>query len=137
VEDSVALRADFDTAANRLLWALRADNSVSAFALMADDVRIMPPHEPVLKGKAAVRAWYEQLVTQLRTSSLTISDREVTIAGDYATEISTYVWVLAPVAGGQAITEKGTYMQLWHRGPGGQWLMRRELWNSTSPPAAP
>jgi ketosteroid isomerase-like protein len=136
-EDGAALRAGFDTAATRLLAGLRADNADSVLTLMADEVMIMPPNEPVLKGKAAVAAWYQQLLTQVRTSSLTISDREVTIGGDYATDISSFEWVLAPVAGGEPITERGTYMQLWHRGPGGQWLMSRELWNSLAPLPTP
>ena len=57
----------------------------------------MPPHEPVLKGKAAVRTWYDQFLTQLRTSSLTIVDREVLIGGEWATEIATFEWGLVPV----------------------------------------
>jgi ketosteroid isomerase-like protein len=32
-------------------------------ALMADDVVLMPPNEAVLKGKAAVRAWYDRFLT--------------------------------------------------------------------------
>jgi ketosteroid isomerase-like protein len=134
-EDTRAARAGFDSAAARLLTALRADNADSVLALMADDIVLMPPHEPVLKGKAAVAAWYQQLLTQARTSSLTISDREVTMGGEYATDISGFEWVLAPLAGGEPITERGTYVQLWHRAPGGQWLMSRELWNSTTPAA--
>jgi hypothetical protein len=43
----------------------------------------------------------------------------------------------APLAGGELITERGTYMQLWHRETEGQWLMSRELWNSTTPVAGP
>jgi ketosteroid isomerase-like protein len=75
-------------------------------ALMADDVVLMPPNEPVLKGKPAVRAWYDQFLTQLRTSGLTISDREVVIGGEWATEIA------------------------------GRWVFSRELWNSAAPPAS-
>ena len=68
-----ALRAGVDSAANRLLSALRSDSPDSLIALMADDVVIMPPNEPVLNGKAAVRTWYEQFVKQMRTSSLEIT----------------------------------------------------------------
>jgi ketosteroid isomerase-like protein len=60
-------------------------------ALMADDVVLMP-NEAVLKGKPAVRAWYDRLVAQLRTASLTITDREVLIGGDWATELAAFEW---------------------------------------------
>jgi ketosteroid isomerase-like protein len=106
-------------------------------ALMADDVVLMPPNEPVLRGKTAVRAWYDQLLTQLRTSSLTITDREVLIGGEWATELAAFEWTLVPVAGGPAVIDRGSYVQVWHREPDGRWLFSRELWNSTAPPVAP
>jgi len=135
--DRVALQAEVDSVANRLLTALRTNASDSLMDLMADDVVLMPPNEPVLKGKAAVRAWYGQFLTQLRTSGLTISDREVLIGGEWATEIAAFEWTLVPVAGGPAVIDRGSYMQLWHRQPDGRWLFSRELWNSAAPAAPP
>ena len=132
--DRTVLRAGVDSAANRLLDALRANASDSLMVLMAEDVVLMPPNEPVLMGKAAVRAWYDQFLTQLRTSSLTIADREVLIGGEWATEIATFEWALEPVGGGQAVVDRGSYMQVWHREPDGRWLFVREIWNSTTPP---
>jgi ketosteroid isomerase-like protein len=133
--DRVALRAGVDSAADRLLAALRADASDSLMALMADDVVLMPPDEAALKGKAAVRAWYDQLLTQFRTSSLTITDREVLLGGEWATELAAFEWTLVPVAGGPAVIDRGSYVQVWRRGADGRWLFSRELWNSTAPPA--
>ena len=132
--DRVVLRAGVDSAADRLLAALRADALDSLMALMADDVVLMPPNEAVLKGKAAVRAWYDQLLTQFRTSSLTITDREVLIGGEWATELAAFEWTLVPVAGGPAVIDRGSYVQVWRRGADGRWLFSRELWNSTAPP---
>jgi len=100
---------------------------------MADDAVIMPPNEPALKGKAAIRAWYEQFVAQMHTSSLNITDREVLIGGDYATEIAAFEWALLPVAGGSPGIDRGSYIQVWRRQPDGRWLFSREVWNSTTP----
>ncbi len=135
--DRAALEAGVDSAADRLLTALRTNASDSLMALMADDVMLMPPNEPALKGKAAVRAWYDQFLTQLRTTGLTISDREVLIGGEWATEIAAFEWTLVPVAGGPAVIDRGSYMQLWHRQPDGRWFFSRELWNSAAPAAPP
>jgi ketosteroid isomerase-like protein len=132
--DRATLQAGVDSAASRLLTALRTNASDSLMVLMADDVVLMPPNEAVLKGKAAVRAWYDQFLTQLRTSNLTISDREVLIGGEWATELAAFEWTLEPVAGGLAVTDRGSYVQVWHRQPDGRWLFARELWNSTTPP---
>jgi len=132
--DLTAFRAGVDSAANRLLAALRANASDSLMALMAEDVVLMPPNEPVLKGKAAVRSWYDQFLTQLRTSSLTTTDREVLIGGEWATELATFEWRLVPVAGGSPVVDRGSYVQVWHHEPDGQWLFTREIWNSTTLP---
>ena len=131
-----ALRAGVDSVSDRLLTALRTNASDSLLVLMADDVVVMPPNEPVLKGKAAVRDWYNQLLTQLRTSNLAITEREVIIGDGWATELASFEWSLAPVAGGPAVTDRGNYVQVWHREPNGRWLFARELWNSTTPAVA-
>jgi ketosteroid isomerase-like protein len=104
---------------------------------MADDVVVMPPNETVLRGKAAVRAWYQQFLTQWRTSSLTVTDREVLIGGAWATEVAGFEWTLAPVAGGPPVIDRGSYIQVWHREPDGRWLFSREVWNSKSAPPKP
>lgn len=131
---SAALRVGVDSAANKLLAALRSNAPDSLLALMADDVVLMPPNESVLRGKAAVRAWYERFLTQMRTSSLTITDREVLIGGDWATEVAAFEWTLVPVAGGPSVVDRGSYMQVWHREPDGRWFFNREVWNSSPPP---
>ena len=134
--DTTERRAGIDSAADRLLTALRANDADSFMVLLTDDVVLMPPNEPRLKGKAAVRAWYDQFLTQLHTSHLTITDREVLIGGEWATELASFEWVLAPVGGGAAVTDRGSYVQVWHHEPDGRWLFAREIWNSTTQPAS-
>ena len=129
-------RADIDSAANRLLAALRTDSPDSLLALMTEDVVIMPPNEPILRGKPAVRDWYGKFVGMMRTTGLTVANRELLIGGDYASEIATFEWGLVSREGGPAITDRGSYIQIWQRQPDGRWLFSREVWNSTAPPGA-
>lgn len=131
------MHAAVESASNRLLNALRQNNSDSLLALMTDSVVIMPPNEAILKGKPAVKAWYDGLLTQVRTTELTVSDRELLIGGNWATEISGFEWKLAPVGAGAPIVDRGNYVQVWHHEPDGRWLFSRELWNSSIPPAPP
>lgn len=127
------LQASLDSAADRALMALRSDEPDSLLALLSDDVIIMPPNEPVLRGKTAVRSWYEQFLTRFRTTSLTIADREVFLGEDWAAEVARYEWTLEPVAGGPSVIDRGSYMQIWRREADGRWLFSREVWNSTTP----
>lgn len=132
-DQTEVLRASVDRAAGALLAALRSDSPDSLLALMADDVVIMPPNEAILRGKPAVRAWYEQFVKQMRTASLDITNRELFIGGDYATEVAQFVWTLVPVGGGAQVVDRGSYVQLWRRQSDGHWVFSREVWNSTTP----
>ncbi len=132
-DQSDVVKARVDSAANRLLAALRNDSPDSLLALMADDVTIMPPNEPILRGKPAVRTWYGQFVRQMRTTSLDIANRELFVGGDYATEVAQFVWTLVPVGGGPQVVDRGSYLQVWRRQPDGRWVFSREVWNSTIP----
>ena len=126
--------AAVDSASTRLFAALRADNADSLLALMQDDVILMPPNEAVLTGKPAVRTWYDAFVKQMHTTSLTTSNREVLVGGDYATEVAHFEWSLKSVEGGPPVVDRGSYMQVWHRQPDGRWLFSREVWNSMAAP---
>jgi ketosteroid isomerase-like protein len=132
----VQKRAAFDAANTTFHDALRNNNPDSLFIYVADDVWLMPPGEPVVRGKNAMREWYSGFLSQYRTSSLTFSNREVFVGDDWAVEVGTFDWGLAPVAGGDAIVDHGNYMQVWKALPDGQWRFAREIWNSAAPPAA-
>ena len=72
-------RQAIDAGHERFLAAMRANDPTALLRELTDDVRFMPPNQSPLQGKAAVRTWYDQFVGQMRTSSLTITDREVLI----------------------------------------------------------
>jgi hypothetical protein len=132
--DTTAVKAGVDSAATRLLTALRTDSPDSLLILMAEDVIIMPPNEHVLNGKAAVDKWYRDFVGQMHTMSLDVTNRELFVEGNYATEVAQFQWALASDAGGPKVVDHGSYIQLWHRQPDGRWMFSREVWNNMAPP---
>lgn len=135
--DRAALQAGVDSAAGRLLTALRTDAPDSLAGLLADDVVLLPRNEAALRDKTRVRAWDDRFLTQFRTATPTVTDREVLIGGEWATELAAFEWALVPVAGGRAVIDRGSYAQVRHREPDGRWLFSRESWNTTAPPAVP
>lgn len=98
---------------------------------------MMPPGEPPLRGKAAMRAWYDAFLSQYRTSSFVLADREVIVGESWAVVIGAYEWALEPRAEGDHFVDRGHYVQVWRHESDGRWLFVRELWNSTVPPATP
>ena len=130
-------RAAMEAASAAFHQALIANDSDKLFPFVAEDVVMMPPGEAVIRGKAGMREWYTRFLSQFRTSSMTLTDREVLVGEGWAVEVGAYEWGLAPVGGGAPLTDRGHYMQVWKAQADGQWRFAREIWNSSAPPAAP
>ena len=134
---SSAATADVERATAAFHQALRTNDAETFLSFVADDVVMMPPGEAPVRGKDALRAWYAAFLSQYRTSSLTLGDREVFVGEEFAVEIGSFEWGLIPAAGGSPVLDRGHYMQVWKRQPGGQWRFEREIWNSATPASAP
>jgi ketosteroid isomerase-like protein len=130
-------RSAFETATTAFHHALRTNDADALFARVADDVLMMPPGEPAVHGKNAMRDWYTGFLSQYRTSSLTLSNREVFVSEGWAVELGAYEWGLTPAAGGDPVLDRGNYMQVWKSHPDGQWRFEREIWNSSAPASPP
>ena len=131
-----APRAAVEAATAAFHQALRTNDAGALFAYVADDVVMMPPGEAPVRGKAAMRAWYAGFLSQFRTSSLTLTNREVIVGDGWAVEAGAFEWGLAPAAGGETTVDRGHYMQVWKAQPDGQWRFAREIWNGSAPEGA-
>jgi uncharacterized protein (TIGR02246 family) len=134
---SSAERAEVERAATAFHQALRTNDTDAFMSYVADDVVLMPPGEAAVRGKAALHAWYASFLSQYRTSSLTLSGREVFVGEGFAVEMGTFEWGLTPAAGGAPVLDRGNYMQVWKRRSDGNWRFEREIWNSSAPTADP
>src|SRR3954465_11915747 len=124
-----SLRADFEKATAAFDQALKTNDSEGLFVYVAEDVVMMPPNEAPIRGKPAMQAWYRTFLSAFRTTTLILTDREVTVSDSWATELGQYEWGLQPTAGGDPVVDKGNYMQIWKRGLDGSWRFFREIWN--------
>ncbi len=134
---STATTADVERATAAFHEALRTNDAETFLSFVADDVVMMPPGEAPVRGKDGLRAWYAAFLSQYRTSSLTLGDREVTVGEGFAVEIGSFEWGLIPAAGGTPVLDRGHYMQVWKRQPDGQWRFQREIWNSSASTPSP
>jgi uncharacterized protein (TIGR02246 family) len=134
---TATIRRSVEAATAAFHQALRTNDADTFLSYVAEDVVMMPPGEAVVRGKSALRTWYEGFLSRYRTSSLTLSDREVFVGEGWAVELGTYEWGLTPVDGGDSSVDRGNYMQVWKPQPDGRWQFAREIWNSSVPPASP
>ena len=122
-----------DAGHERFLAAMRANDPAALLAELADDVTFMPPNQEPLRGKAAVRSWYEGVLVQTTTVAVAVSPREVVVAGDWGIESGSYEWTLKPKAGGATFMARGSLIAIWRQDPAGTWKVHRDIWNSSDP----
>lgn len=124
----IKLRVDFAAAFN-------AKDAAKVASFYADDAVLMPPNQPIVKGRASIEAdckhAFEQGVTNLQVRPM-----EVVIAGTHAFEAGTTsvtVQGSQSSGAGSSITESGKYVVIYKK-VGSDWKIAYDVWNSDQPP---
>lgn len=101
----------------------------SVASLFAIDARQMGPNTEPLEGRAAIRAFWEQ-VAGLGNWTFTLDTREVTAYGPLAVERGTYTLHFEPgseaLPGMAASADTGNYLVQWRR-EDGRWLIVNDI----------
>lgn len=118
------------------LAAMKANSAEALGQFIAVDAVFMPPNSQLLAGRQAVMDWFAGVVKQARTVAIEIPQREVTVTGEFGIERGSFIWKLAPTAGGSQIEERGNFLAVWQRLPDGSWKAKYDIWNSTLPGSA-
>jgi ketosteroid isomerase-like protein len=92
-------------------------------ACYIDDATLLPPGAPVIKGRAAIRQFWETAVAALGVTGGTLTTHEVDELGDTANEYGTGVLDLET---GSALVK---YLVIWKRQPDDSWIMQWDIWN--------
>ena len=103
-------------------------------ALWSEDGVVMPPNEPSVTGKEAIRSWLQDLLNQFAVQ-LTITSEEVEVFGDWAFVRTTYTTAQTPKAGGEVVEESGKNIWIWKREADGSWKLAHNIWNLDNQPA--
>ena len=131
--DPAADNAAVAKAHDVLEGAYRTSDCNAMVSVAASDGVFEPPNTPSAKGVDAIRAWCQPLFTQMKTKSLTVSNKAIDVSGDLAVDTGDYDWVLTPAKGGADMRSVGRYVTIWHRQADGSWKTTRLTWNSSEP----
>jgi uncharacterized protein (TIGR02246 family) len=113
--------------------AMSAGDVDGVMATYADDAVQMPPNQPELRGKDAIRARHQEFM-DLYELVLENPAEEIVVKGDWGILRGTYVISGTPKADGEPIQDTGKYMVTWRRQADGSWRVAHEIWNSDEPP---
>ncbi|MDA2933709.1 DUF4440 domain-containing protein [Acidobacteria bacterium AH-259-D05] len=118
--------ADFETAFN-------AGEIETLLTIYTVDVIIMPPNQPSVTGRDALRRWFQDFFNQFEVKQFTTSQEEVSVTGDRAYSRGVFSWNLNPKEGGQPFQDTAKWIAIWQRGPDGSWKVSHDIWNSDNP----
>jgi uncharacterized protein (TIGR02246 family) len=125
--DEAALKA----ATNTWLDAYNAGDVEKVVGLYSDDAVLMPPHAPVARGKAGIRAFIAADTAAAKAAGVKLVNGSSTVGvvGDTGWEAGSYTVTL--VSSG-ATVDSGSYLSVSHK-VNGQWLYLRDTYNSDRP----
>ena len=111
--------------------AFRDADAASLAALYADDGALMPPQSERIEGRAAIEAYWRELMDAGLVAIP--EDHLVRVDGSVAYKEGSYE---VRSADGETI-DRGKYIEAWTRDDEGRWRMLRDIWNSSMAPPAP
>ena len=118
---------------DRFQAAFSAGDADSLVALFyADDARLLPPDSPMLTTRQEILDFWTGFVETSTWRDLELTMVNLDLDGNMAYEIGTYQ-VNFRMTGSDLMNERGKYLVVWKRQPGGLWKAVADIWNSLSP----
>jgi uncharacterized protein (TIGR02246 family) len=126
MKDQAAIRERSDA----FVKAFNAADVNQVLGVYTENSTFMPPNQPILRGKAALKTFYDDLLKQ-GASNLKLNVAEVSGHGPLAYQSGTYEMDLKP-GNGQADHDRGKYLFI-ARKLNGSWRYEYMVWNSDLP----
>jgi uncharacterized protein (TIGR02246 family) len=123
--DAAALRAVHD----RFSAALLGQQFEAVAALYADDAVLLPPQEPAVHGRAAIRKWTAAVP---RVTRVVLQVDDLDGRGDVAYMRGTFAMTLEP-EGAPAVSVTGKYVEILKKQADGEWRFAVDIFNSDTP----
>ena len=111
--------------------AFNEKNVTEVLALYAENSTFMPPNQPIIRGKDALKSFYDDLLKS-GAANLKLNVSEVSGFGPLAYQSGTYEMDLKPVSGAAAARDRGKYLFVLRR-MAGTWRYEYTMWNSDLP----
>jgi ketosteroid isomerase-like protein len=125
---------DVGDIAARLQAAFNAGDAAALASLYSETAVLMPPNEPMVRGRAGIQGWFEQALP--RVGSVSITPIESTSVGDQAFQAGAFT-SRSPAGAGSSIPDPsparaGKYVLLLRRSAG-HWKIECDIWSLDQP----
>jgi ketosteroid isomerase-like protein len=117
--------------------ATRTMDNAATLALWDDEgVSLLPSTRPMV-GKSAITKFMTDVMASLQGAHMTKFESEchdIQVSGDWASEWCTEHQIVALPGGKPPFNGYGKMLLVLHRGAGGAWRIREEMWNQALAP---
>jgi ketosteroid isomerase-like protein len=129
MKDQAALRERTDA----FVKAFNAKDVPQVLSIYAENSNFMPPNQPVIRGRDALKTFYDELLAGGATN-LKLDVNEVSGHGPLAYQSGSYEMDVKP-ASGASTHDRGKYLFI-ARKINNIWRYEYTVWNSDLPPAS-
>jgi uncharacterized protein (TIGR02246 family) len=128
-----AASAAIKQVADNYVKATSAGDAKAVAALYTEDAVEMPPNQPIIKGRAAIQAYYEKLFSSMKVSNFTLTHVESHATGDRGYDVGTYQQSMAQPSAATPTSDTGKYVVILKR-TAGVWKVAYAIYNSDQTP---
>ena len=122
---SQAPQPTFSATGSAWMEAFNSHDAEALAALYTEDAVVLPPNEPAIFGRDAIRATHQEMFAE-GDFKIEIEALETVIDGHLAYVAGRYrTWT-----GGGDLVDRGKYIEIW-RAVDGTWLIHRDIYNSS------
>jgi ketosteroid isomerase-like protein len=117
----------------REVAAAEAGDVEALLSLRADDFIAMPPDQPPVRGREAVRVFLTAMFAQVQLEE-EVASEGVVVAADWAYDRGMFSGTVRPKEGGEAMSVAGKYLWIARRQSDGSWRYTVQMWSNNQPP---
>jgi uncharacterized protein (TIGR02246 family) len=110
--------------------ALNAKDATAAAALYAEDAVLIPPGEALVQGRGAIEEYWRGAIESGGVRDVSVETMDARSSGSLGYETGSFVLTVNG-PNGEAVTDKGRYVELLRRQPDGRWLSTHGIWNAS------
>jgi ketosteroid isomerase-like protein len=111
--------------AARLKAAFNASDAVALASLYSDTAVLMPPNEPMVRGRTEILAWFERALLRLR--SVGIVPVESTAESEQAFQVGTFTTAVSSPGQEDSLLPGKCVLVL--KNYGGEWKIQYDIWS--------
>ena len=110
--------------------ALNAKDAAAAAGLYTEDAVLIPPGEPVVRGRSAIEEYWRNALELGGVREVSVETMDALSSGALGYETGSFV-LTADGPDGEPVIDRGRYIELLRLEPDGTWRSTHGIWNAS------